>query len=293
MQSRSEYVLHEGLCYSSADPWLKLDLFLPPTTVKAVPCAMVISGGEFLAQDGQRFRHFAEYLAMNGFAAALIAYRGRPHHTYRETISDVKAAVRFVRSISGEYGIDPDRIGAVGRSAGGTLALLLAVTGGMTEYEGDDGHLSYSSGVQAAAGIAGPYDFVARFATAEQVLVQPEVDRKVKAIAEWLGAPFSITGEDWLRASAINHVKSTDPPILLTHSKDDPFVPWMQSRDMHAALTAAGVDAEIELSETGGHVGPANAKELVLSFLIKTLTEQPPPTYPEGRADTPSGSAEP
>ena len=145
-QSRSECVLHEGLSYSSADPLLKLDLFLPPATVRTVPCVMVIAGGGFLAQDGQRFRHFAVSLVVNGFAAALIAYRGRPHHTCRETISDAKAAVRFVRSISGEYGIDPDRIAAVGRSAGGALAVLLAVTGGMGEFEGDGGH----PGLQAA-----------------------------------------------------------------------------------------------------------------------------------------------
>ena len=292
MQSRSECVLHEGLGYSSADPRLRLDLFLPPATVEAVPCVMVISGGGFLAQDGQRFRHFAVYLAMNGFAAALIAYRGRPHHNYRETISDAKAAVRFVRSISGEYGIDPDRIGAVGRSARGALAVLLAVTGGMAEFEGDGGHPAYSSRVQAATGIAGVYDFVARFATEEQVSVQPEVDRKIKSSAEWIGAPFSTTGEDWLRASAINHVKSLEPPILLIHSRDDPLVPWMQSRDMHAALIEAGAETEIELSETGGHVGPANSKELVLAFLRRALVEPSPPTYPEGRAGAPSGSAE-
>jgi hypothetical protein len=58
-QSRSECVLHEGLSYSNADPLLKLDLFLPPATVRTVPCVMVIAGGGFLAQDGQRFRHFA------------------------------------------------------------------------------------------------------------------------------------------------------------------------------------------------------------------------------------------
>ncbi|MDP6357409.1 MAG: alpha/beta hydrolase, partial [Planctomycetota bacterium] len=213
--SRSGCVLHEGLGYSSADPWLKLDLFTPPPTDKTVPCVVVIAGGGFLAQDGQRFRHFAEYLAENGFAAALIAYRGRPHHTCRETISDAKAAVRFVRSISGEYGIDPNRVGAVGRSAGGALAVLLAVTGGMAEFESDGGNPAYSSRVQAAAGIAGVYDFVARFATREQVSVQPEVDRKIKSNAEWIGAPFSTTDESWLRASAINHVKSTVPPILL------------------------------------------------------------------------------
>jgi len=42
-------------------------------------------------------------------------------------MADVTTAVRFLRKVSGEYGIDPNRIGVLGRSAGATLAALLAV----------------------------------------------------------------------------------------------------------------------------------------------------------------------
>jgi len=254
-----------------------MDLYLPEDTTKAVPCVIVIQGGGFRAQDGQRFRPFAEYLAENGFAAALIAYRGQPEHTYQVTIADIKAAVRFVRKISSKYGINPNRIGAMGRSAGATLAALLAVTGGIVELEGDGGHSQFSSRIQAAVGISGVYDFVARFTVKEQTSIQPKLEMKLKSNSEWIGVPFSPANEHWLRASPINHIDSKDPPILLIHSKNDQTVPWMQSRNMHKAMMRVGIKSEIELCKTGGHAGPPNAKELMVVFFRKVLVEQDSP----------------
>jgi acetyl esterase/lipase len=232
---------------------------------------MVIQGGAFKSQDGQGFRPFAEHLAREGLGAALVAYRGRPGHTYLDTMADIKAAVRFVRKISGDHGIAPERIGAMGRSAGATLALLLAVSGDVEEFEGHGGNAGFSSLIQAAVGIAGVYDFTARFTEEEQISVQPELDTKIKSNSEWIGAPFSPEDEHWLRASAVNHVSSETPPILLMHSKDDRVVPWMQSRDMHTTLREAGIPSRIQLSDTGRHAGPPNARERMVAFFRKVL----------------------
>lgn len=269
-----EFSLHKGLVYSSVTKKLTMDLFIPQGVTKAVPCVIVIQGGGFKAQDGQRFRPFAEHLAENGFAAALITYRGRPDHTYQDTIADIKAAVRFVRKISGDYGISSDRIGAMGGSAGATLAALLAVTGGIEELEGDGGHAKFSSRIQAAVGIAGVYDFVARFASKEQRSLQPKLDEKEKSNGEWIGAPFSPVNEHWLRASAINHINPNDPPMLLLHSENDQTVPWMQSKDMHKKMIESGIRSDVDVSKTGGHGGPENKKKLMVTFFRKVLVEQ-------------------
>lgn len=269
----AEQSVLKGLSYSSADSQLKMDLYLPQQAVGTVPCVMVIQGGGFKSQDGQKFISYAKHLAENGFAAALIAYRGRPDDTYQTTISDTKTAVRFVRSISSQYKINPDRIGAMGRSAGATLAALLAVTGGVLELEENSEHSQFSSRIQAAAGISGVYDFIARFTQEEQLSLQPQLDTKLVSNGEWIGAPFSITNEHWLRASAVNHIDVMDPPMLLIHSLDDSTVPWMQSRDMHTAMTEKGIQAEIEYGGTGGHAGPENAMELMVAFFQKNLAE--------------------
>lgn len=268
------FTVHEGLVFAEPGETLALDLFLPTTTDEAVPCVIVIQGGGFSPQDGKRFRSFAEYLAEHGFAAATIAYRGRPQHTYKDTMADVRAAVRYVRSVSGEYGIDPDRIGAMGRSAGATLALLLAVTDD-TEAGSGDGPLP-SSRIQAAVGFAGVYDFVARFTDSEQIALQPRHELKSDTNGEWIGEDFSADSAAWRDASAINHVDTADPPVLLIHCKDDSTVPWPQSQQMYTKLRDAGVNAEIEIHETGGHgcqpKGGGDPMARMVEFFKKTLT---------------------
>ena len=276
----TQYTLREGLSYAAANPELKLDLFLPRGAQKPIPRVVVIQGGGFKAQDGKRFRPFAEYLAEHGFAAALIAYRGRPHHRYRETVGDVKAAVRYLRATSGEHQIDPARIGAVGRSAGGTLAALLAVTSDVRELDGLDGIPAGASRIQSAVAFAGVFDFVARFTDARQVGLQPKLDEKKKTNGEWIGEAFSSTSQAWQLASAINHLDKEDPPMLLLHCKDDATVPWLQSEDMALQLGKAGVPVEVAYYERGGHgfkVGDGNAPMArMVAFFQKTLVEQAP-----------------
>ena len=247
------FTVRTGLAFCDVDPQLCLDLYLPKQDGGPVPCVMVIQGGGFLPQDGQRFRPFASYLAEHGMAAALIAYRGRPDHKYRDTVADVKAAVRFVREVGGQYNIDVDRIGAMGRSAGGTLAGLLAVTGGMPEFEGDGGHAEYSSRIQAAVAYAGVFDFVARFTDPEQIALQPMHVKKKETNGEWIGAAFSPDDSDWLAASAIRHVDKDDSPVLFLHCRNDTTVPWIQSRDMCAKMREAGVASSVKYYATGGH----------------------------------------
>jgi dipeptidyl aminopeptidase/acylaminoacyl peptidase len=121
--------------------------------------------------------------------------------------------------------------------------------------------------------IAGVYDFVARFTDQEQTSIQSNLDGKLNTNTDWIGAAFSATDEHWRRASAIHHVDATDPPLLLIHSKDDPIVPWMQSRNMYEKLREVGVAAEIEIGESGKHGGPENKKELMLAFFRQILIE--------------------
>jgi acetyl esterase/lipase len=272
----SGITVHKNLVYSKVDRELTMDLFIPESSPEPVPCVIVIQGGGFNARDGQRFRPFAEYLADNGFAAALIAYRGRPDHTFLATIADTKAAVRYVRKISGQYRIDSENIGAMGSSAGGTLAVLQAVTGGMKKFEGGGGHPEYSSRIQAAVGYSGVYDFAARFTDKQQIKMQPRVENKIESNGEWIGVPFTPTDTHWLDASAINHIDTTDPPVLLLHCKDDTVVPWLQSQNMYEKLQAAGIHTEITYYETGGHgyriEDPEEPMARMVTFFRKVFT---------------------
>lgn len=240
--------VHKDLQYSTADQKLTLDLFLPETQNKPVPCVIVIEGGGFYARDGQRFKPFADYIAEQGYAAALIAYRGRPNHEYNTSISDTKEAVRYIRSVSHKYNIDPDKIGAMGRSAGATLAVLLAVSDENSKLTDID-----SCKIQAAVGYAGVYDFVGRFTDSLQISLQVQVNKKIESNGEWIGTSFSSSDSDWLMASAINHVDKKDPPILFLHCKNDYIVPWIQSKDMCEKMNEMGIKSKCIYYNTGGH----------------------------------------
>lgn len=264
------FIIRQDLHFSETVPELTLDLYVPTGADKPTPCIMVIQGGGFKPQNGQRFRPFAVYLAEHGFAAALISYRGRPDYKYLDTIADTKAAVRFVREVSGKYNIDADRLGAMGRSAGGTLTALLAVTGDMKEFEGDGGHAESSSRIQAAVAFAGVFDFIGRFTDEQQIALQPGHKTKIQSNGEWIGPPFSEGNEHWRKASAITHVDRGDAPIFFIHCKDDATVPWIQSRDMHERMKAAGVRSAIKYYDTGGHgfrgLGEKPMEEMVRFF---------------------------
>lgn len=271
------YSVSDGLAFTQEDASLTLDLFVPVKTEGAVPCVIVIQGGGFMPQNGQRFRSFAVYLAEHDYAAALISYRGRPDHGYRDTIADTKAAVRFVRRVAGDYDIDPNRVGAMGRSAGGTLAALLAVTAGEKSLEGRGGSTAYSSRIQAAVAYAGVFDFISRFTDSKQLALQPKWNAKLASNGEWIGPPFSVENRDWQFASAINHLDPDDPPILFLHCKDDSTVPWIQSRDMCAKMKQRGIDSQEKYYETGGHgfsrLGDQPMADMV-AFFDKTLRAQ-------------------
>ena len=243
-----------------------------------MPCIIVIEGGGFAARDGQRFANFARYLANRGYAAALIAYRGRPEHKYRDTVADTKAAVRFVRSVSDQYNIDSNRFGAMGRSAGGTLTALLALTGGDSKLEGNGGNVGQSSRIQSAVAMAGVFDFVARFNSKAQLDLQKQHATKLKTNGQWIGPPFAADNADWLQASAVNHIDQDDPPILFLCCKNDAIVPWLQSQEMHDAMKASGAKSEIKIYNDGGH-SFRGLKDLpmedTVKYFDKTLSRKP------------------
>lgn len=240
---QSGFVRHEELPIAGSGAGMTMDLFLPVglDPMKPIPAILVVQGGGFRPQDGKRFHPFAVAFARGGFAAATFGYRGRPDVTIGVTLGDVRAAFAHLRSIAPRHGIDPDRIGVFGRSAGATLAALLATTS-----EPEDAP-------RAFAGVAGVYDFVARFSDPVEVGAMNNLEDKQFANGDWIGSPFSPEDERWLNASAVNHVDATVPPMLLMHARDDDVVFWRQSERMAEALRAAGHEPVVLLFDDGGH----------------------------------------
>lgn len=257
---------------------VQLDLFVPHGAAGPVPVIVVVPGGGFRAQGKDKFGKEAARLAEDGFAAASIGYRGAPDDTFRSTVSDCKAAVRYVRANAARFGLDGDRIGAFGQSAGGHLIQFLAVTGDDPAFEGNGGNAGVSSRIQAAVSYAGVADFIARLVEGGEDMANVEAKRKSNGL--WIGEKFSPDSAEWKAASPINHITSDDPPMLLVHGTNDQTVSYHQSELMYEAMKPVCPATELLLLEGCGHgirtskVGGEEAWAAMIAFFTRYLAAE-------------------
>lgn len=162
-------------------------------------------------------------LAAHGFVVANVTYRLSGQAPFPAQLDDVKAALRWLRTNAATYGMDQERIGVMGDSAGGQLALLLATTG---------------QGVQAVVARCAPTDFAALPLEADEEYLDPLFD-----------GPRETTAELRRQASPLTHVHSGVPPTLLVHGELDETVPVEQVQRFADALRDQGVDVTFHLIE--------------------------------------------
>ena len=186
---------------------------------------------------------------------------GRP--TWPVNFEDVQSAVSWVRAHADTLGIDPDRIAAIGESAGANLAALLGTASGSNRTE------SQSSSVQAVVAFSTPTDLTAL--TGESPLA-------AHAAAQFLGGtPEQVPG-NYSAASPIDHVSAGDPPMFLVQGRQDPLIPASQSIQMANALESAGVSYRLTLVNGGHDLDfPAHYSNLIhqiLEFLDATWKDE-------------------
>ena len=110
---------------------LIMDVFVPRGEKNGAAIIDVVSGAWY-ADRGKLAEHWAagmyEFHCARGFTVFAVRPGSVSHFTGEEMLAHIRTALKFVRGRAAEYGIDPQRIGLVGASAGGHLATLAAVT---------------------------------------------------------------------------------------------------------------------------------------------------------------------
>ena len=182
-------------------------------------------------------------------------------------------AVRFIRHHADDYGIDPDRIGVTGASAGGHLSLMLGTAGDEGDPDARDPVDRESSRVQAVACFFPPTDFLNFGGPGQEKLHARDHQKPFRPAFDYYERDEEtnllepITDEDRLREitadiSPITHVSPDDPPTLIIHGDRDELVPLQQSEAMVEALEEAGVEAKLVVKEGAGHGWPTMAEDL-------------------------------
>ena len=232
----------------AGDHELKLDLYWHPTVKEAEPLIVWIHGGAWRGGDKAEPLAALRMLRL-GYAVASINYRLSSEATFPAQIYDCKAAIRWLRSRSSDYRLDPERFGVWGPSAGGHLAALLVTAGNVDELEGDLGVTGVSSRVQAICDWFGPTDFLTMNETPGKIDHDAPDSPGVKLI----GAPVQERPDLARRANPIAFVTRDTPPFLILHGAKDREVLPNQSEALHQALQDQGVPSTLVVLEDQGH----------------------------------------
>ena len=234
----------EAVEYSNPDgQHLMLNVALPPDGAAPRPAVVCIHGGGFRAGDRKGWNDRCRRLAERGFVAVTIDYRLAPKYQFPAAVEDCKAAVRWLRLNAGRYQIDPNRIGAVGDSAGGHLAQYLGVTGDVHDFDGDQ-NPGPSSRVSCVVNFYGPSDLTRSYGRS--------VDAH-EVLPLFLGGDADHERKRHVFASPLYWVTPRAAPTLLIHGTEDKYVNHEQAQWIHERLKAAQVDVELLTLHGAGH----------------------------------------
>ena len=252
---------------------LTMDVFTPTKDARGIGVIFVVSGGFFSSHEAIN-SGFVQPLLDRGFTVFAVVHGSQRRYTVPEIIQDMNRAVRFIRHHAKNYGIDPDRIGIYGGSAGGHLALMLGTAGDKGDPNAKDPVDRESSRVQAMACFFPPTDFL-DFGKPGKEMIHPtdhqppfraafdhrELDKQSNL---WV----PITDSRRLREiacqiSPITFVTADDPPTLIIHGDADTLVPLQQSELVAEKLKKAGVETTLMIKKGAGHGWPGLDKDLI------------------------------
>ena len=245
------------------------------------PAIVWVPGGGYRGCDKNLMAAECEYLAEAGYAVASIYYRSSAQAKYPEQLKDVKTAVRFLRAHAGQWGIDPERIGIMGRSAGGHLSAMAAMNQEEDEAEEWAG---YSSKVQAACDLFGPVDFI-KLMEADEAAMKADPGHMWKSVEDThagavIGGDPATMKERAKAACAGPLISSKMAPILILHGDGDPLVPVSISEEFYRQICSAGLEdqADLYILKGAGHgtdeFFQPEVKEIVERFFERYLKKR-------------------
>lgn len=230
---------------------LTFDVFTPKEQNRAAVLFMV-SGGFFSSKEAINAGMYKFFLD-RGYTVFAIVHGSQPKFTIPEITQDIHRAIRYIRHNAAKYGVDPEKFGIAGASAGGHLSITMGTQGGPGKPEAKDPIDRESSAVQAVACFFPPTDFLN--------YGKPGEDAVGVGILQGFKAAFgprsdTPAGRQDLgkEISPINYITDKMPPTLLVHGDIDKLVPIQQSEIFVKKAKDLGATAKL-LTKPGGDHG--------------------------------------
>jgi len=221
--------------------------YYPAENKKTDAVMVVLPGGGYSHRAQHEGKGYAEFLNGLGMDAFVCEYRVSPHR-HPLPLLDARRAVQFVRYHANEFGINPEKVGIMGSSAGGHLAASVSTL--LEEY---DDVLIEKDAVDSE-------NFIPDF----QVLCYPVI-----ALVDYghMGSAANLTGDNNIYAkkryelSCQNNVHEKTPKAFIWHTVTDPAVPIQNSLAYVSALREKGIASELHVFPYGGHGMGVAAKD--------------------------------
>lgn len=266
---------------------LTMEVFRPKGHANGLGVIYVLSGGWYSSHPDDPSSVRSATLLERGYTVFAVTHGSQPKFSIPEILEDMNRAVRFIRFHAADYGIDPERIGITGASAGGHLSLMQGTAGDRGNSQAQDPIDRVSSRVQAVACFFPPTDFL-NYGRAGEIALGRGV------LWNFSGAfGFSEFDPDWRRLvlitdeekirdigrriSPVTHVSPDDPPTLIVHGDKDWLVPIQQSQTMVEKLNAAGVAASLVTKPGADHGWPGlgDDAKLIVDWFDAHLKKTP------------------
>ena len=220
---------------------LEADILLPPLEEKNRPAVLFIHGGGWIEGDRSQLRGYGILLARLGFVCMCNSYRLSNESIWPAQVQDVNCAIRYLRANATDLGLDPNRIGVSGNSAGGHLSLMAAATNYDQIFEGVGGSNEVSSEIKAVCAI-----------------YPPTTIRQLEMLNPLENAFLMLMGkeakkEDFDKASPLNYVTEDYPPCMLIHGSADSVVRLKDSTKFYEKLIEFNRPASLHIFSEEEH----------------------------------------
>lgn len=251
----------------------KLDLYVPERATNALPVVIWIHGGGWKGGSKDGCPPLRQGFVQRGYAVASVGYRLSGDAIFPAQIEDCKAAIRWLRAHAKEYGVDPERFGVWGSSAGGHLVALLGTSGDEKAFD-VGANLGVSSRVQAVCDFFGPTDLLQMDRHARPGAPFKH-DDAASPEASLIGGPIQENKAKAARVNPLTYVSTNAlPPFLIVHGDADPLVPHHQSELLFEALKKAGGNVRFHTIKGAGHgqgFGGGEITDMVNAFFDRWL----------------------